>query len=742
MKRTFLLHLIGLLLLLPGLAPAQQAGTWVAVVISQEDADQLGGWPLDRKYYSLAIESLLNAGAGPIYLDLAFPSPDLLHPESDAWFADLLKSSPSVHLVSPVFPIPDSVRILNLTSLHGNRFTAPFSLVFSPEYGGFSTDSASLSFSPAGIPVPSGRKVVVFPDPGARFSPLTLTSVLSDSLNLNGKPVFIYTNLNGISSFLEFPAAGTVAPTGELYFRMIQALGAGRFSLLLPAYWLLVFGLLSVSGGVILFRRRIRIPAAFLTGTLLSLLAGGLFLSGFFIPGWLLLPPLAFFLAGILFLILPGLRQDPVPQPSAQPEGREQDLSELTDLKYRLNFYENLSSAIPDDLSSRIVSEDGLVFHTASPLREVLKKSVKVAETSIPVMIFGESGTGKERVARLIHKNSPRAEKPFIAVNCGSFNENLIESELFGYEKGAFTGALQSKPGRFELADGGTLFLDEIGETSAGFQVKLLRVLQEGVFERVGGVTPIRVSVRIITATHQDLDQLIREKKFREDLFYRLNGFVLVIPPLRERPQDIEAIFAAFLKEKNPELNYSPALLQFLFRQDWKGNVRQLISSTERAVVNAGLRNRSFLIPEDFELPDPAKGQLDVADGKALQILDAFRSHQFKHRSISLVAAGLGLHRVTVTEYFRGWCIRFYNQAGTEEGTCRLLAGDPALASLDGLQSRVAEYLAGAAARADEALDAGWDADRFISEKFRNCPSVFAADLDVFYENRKKERSA
>jgi len=226
----------------------------------------------------------------------------------------------------------------------------------------------------------------------------------------------------------------------------------------------------------------------------------------------------------------------------------------------------------------------------SQPVREVLQFISKVAPTDSTVLLSGESGTGKELAARAIHQNSKRANKPFMAVNCAALAESLLESELFGHEKGSFTGALAQKKGRLEIADGGTVFLDEIGELSQALQVKLLRVLQEREFERVGGTRTIKVDIRLITATNKDLEKAVNEGTFRQDLYFRLDVVGLEMPPLRDRREDIPLLanyFAAKYSEKcNRRITGISAAAQArLLGYDWPGNVRELENAMERAVV-------------------------------------------------------------------------------------------------------------------------------------------------------------
>jgi DNA-binding NtrC family response regulator len=246
---------------------------------------------------------------------------------------------------------------------------------------------------------------------------------------------------------------------------------------------------------------------------------------------------------------------------------------------------------------------------------DVIKRA---APTRATVLILGESGTGKELIAQAVHEESTRRDKPFVKVNCAALTETLLESELFGHEKGSFTGAVGRREGRFELADGGTLFLDEIGDVSPGMQVKLLRVLQQQEFERVGGSQTVKVDVRMIAATNKDLEAQVRAGKFREDLFYRLNVVQVTLPPLRQRKADIPLLVAWFIQKYCAEhekkiSGLAPGTLNGLLAYDWPGNIRELSNAIERGVV---LSHGQILNSDDLA-PSSAKQQRE-AGGKQL----------------------------------------------------------------------------------------------------------------------------
>ena len=258
-------------------------------------------------------------------------------------------------------------------------------------------------------------------------------------------------------------------------------------------------------------------------------------------------------------------------------------------------------------------SVPGLIGTSAS-MQKIYKLVGQVARSDATVLLFGESGTGKELIARAIYANSPRAARPYVAINCAAIPDTLLESELFGHERGAFTGALTQRIGKFERADGGTLFLDEIGDMPLALQAKLLRILQNGEFQRLGGDQTLRTQVRVIAATNKDLTVMVKEKTFREDLFYRLNVVMIQLPPLREREEDILPLAEYFLHRDGKErrIKFSAAAKQFLQSRRWPGNVRELENAVQRAVVCATsdtIEPGDLSAERDAKVSAPATGE-------------------------------------------------------------------------------------------------------------------------------------
>ncbi len=318
-------------------------------------------------------------------------------------------------------------------------------------------------------------------------------------------------------------------------------------------------------------------------------------------------------------------------------------------------------------LRARVERDFGFesLIGSGAAMRRVFETIQKVAETDLTVLIRGESGTGKELVAQALHQHSARKARPFVAVNCAAISRELVESELFGHEKGAFTGAEARRVGRFEAAHGGTIFLDEIGDMAPETQAKVLRVLQERSFERVGGSKPLQVDVRVVAATHRDLERDVREGRFREDLYYRLKVVELELPPLRDRREDVPALAARFLgqlaeRHERPPRRLSPGAVAALTLHPWPGNVRELRNVVERAAVLAA---GDEIAAEDLALGGPRDA---AADPSGLPFGEAKRSaiEQFERAyllralranegNISRTAEAIGMVRQSLQQKIR-----------------------------------------------------------------------------------------
>jgi transcriptional regulator with GAF, ATPase, and Fis domain len=346
---------------------------------------------------------------------------------------------------------------------------------------------------------------------------------------------------------------------------------------------------------------------------------------------------------------------------------RELDITEesgsagvITKIKKLKSDLEKLKEDEEDKTPAKIKTEDHAknfqdIVYCSKAMDEVVEVIKKVAPENATVLLIGESGTGKELAARAIHNLSLRRDKTFVAVNCAALTESLLESELFGHVKGAFTGATTDKIGRFEAANEGTIFLDEIGETSENFQVKLLRVLQEGEIEKVGSAQQANVDVRVVAATNKELDSLVKQKKFREDLFYRLNVIQIKMPPLRDRPEDIEILAPHFLSGEDPGISFSKAASAAILDYEWNGNVRELESVIKRAVIFARADRRNLLKLSDLPKEIVKGSKYDFED----LVLESLREKKFSHSAVTETAKELGnVNRTMIAENFRGIVFR------------------------------------------------------------------------------------
>jgi len=303
-----------------------------------------------------------------------------------------------------------------------------------------------------------------------------------------------------------------------------------------------------------------------------------------------------------------------------------QDIVNIKDL------FSNNIRQLRDELRQ---ATNAVIIGDSEGLRSVINEVLQVAPLKTPVLLLGETGVGKEVIANRIHYSSPRLDGPFLKINCGAFPESLLDSELFGHEKGAFTGALSQKPGIFERAHQGTIFLDEVGDLPGSVQVRLLRVLQEKEIVRVGGTKPIKTDVRIIAATHRNMDLLLQNGSFRQDLWFRLGVFPITIPPLRERKSDIPLLVQYFIMKKSKELNLranpelAPGTMESLIAYDWPGNVRELQNIVERALIRMRIKNPSLPLSFDEFIPtaNTSKRILTKPGNQFLSIDEVTKQH-------------------------------------------------------------------------------------------------------------------
>lgn len=382
---------------------------------------------------------------------------------------------------------------------------------------------------------------------------------------------------------------------------------------------------------------------------------------------------------------------------------------------------------------SNVKNFEGIVYKS-NKIEKIVEIIKKVAPQKASVLIMGESGSGKELVVKAIHNLSERHSGNFVAVNCAALPDNLLESELFGHVKGAFTGAIGDKIGRFEEADKGTLFLDEIGETSENFQVKLLRVLQSGDIQKVGSSKTDHVDVRIVAATNKNLHELVKAKTFREDLFYRLNVINIELPNLNERSEDIEVLAEYFAKNEGKGFIISKAVMNKLVNNEWKGNIRELESTIKRAAIFADSENRNIIKLHDLPVE---LAKYDKVELESL-ILDSLREKEFSHSSINETAKELGgLNRTVVSENFRGIFFRIYTENNFDINTAitKISKTDNQLIN-SRLESKLNKFLTNIKNDLIKHADLSFDEVKTVfNSKYKNLPQKYHIYLDNIIKN-------
>jgi len=398
-----------------------------------------------------------------------------------------------------------------------------------------------------------------------------------------------------------------------------------------------------------------------------------------------------------------------------------------SDIK-KLKGSEDDRSQAEINISGRVENFHGIVY-SSGLMAQVVELIKKASPTDTTILVTGKSGTGKELVANAIHLLSKRKDKNFISVNCAALSDSLLESELFGHQRGAFTGAVADRQGRFELADGGTIFLDEIGETSENFQVKMLRVLQSGEIEKVGSTKAYRVDVRVVAATNKNLSELVKEKKFREDLFYRLNVINIELPPLRDRKEDINVLAKSFMQSESADMQVSKAGLQALNDYNWKGNVRELESVIKRALIFAKSENRNMIQLTDL----PKEIVKEVSFNFEDIVLESLRGKKFSHSSIIETAKELGnVNRTMISENLRGLVLKTLVESQFNiEQAIAIISGTEDHETTERVRSKIQTFFSNI--ENDLRKTGEKDFETFkkqFSSKYKNLPIKFHSYLD------------
>jgi len=681
----------------------------VLINISSEDINNLGHWPIKRSYYALLVNSLSNYGVKKIGLEVFLSAKFVTQTIYDNLLTKEIEKSGRVVLSSVAggvyfssgkfytdslsYPSPklldSSFATGHLNYLNDNGIVIPLYLHNN------NLIEKAFSIQLAGDNSNFYRNEVIkvnFISSWKKFRQLTLLHYFqlvnsgSDSLNLlKNKIVIIGISDPDIASVIKTNFDSSLPGTALHAFALDNILN-DRFlndNFLVPSsviFLLTAFLLIFIQAKFFsehLFRFYIYAFVIFILITFILYVNFYIQLSYLFF----FFPMLAFLLSDVFFyifekkILLDGTIDESQILKSLLST-KEQELSKLqkelnvsgeggsykliekikslkSDID-KLRENEDDKSAAEKNFRSELQEFHGIIYRSKA-MNNVVGIIKKAAPENAGILILGESGTGKELVAKAIHTLSKRSGNNFVAVNCGALSDTLLESELFGHVKGAFTGAINDKIGRFEAANNGTIFLDEIAETSENFQIKLLRVIQTGDFEKVGSSKAFHTDVRIVAATNKNLETAVREKKFREDLYYRLNIIKIELPPLRERKDDIEILAKHFLEKEASGFLFSKAALESLEKYEWKGNVRELEAVIKRAAIFAKSSGRNLIQLADLpeEIIRESKFSFDEV------VIESLRLKKFSHSSITEAAKELGnVNRTVISENYRGFAFK------------------------------------------------------------------------------------
>lgn len=744
----------------------------VLITISNEDIEQLGGWPLKRSYYALLINKLKSCNVKRVGLEVFLSSSNSSQSVYDDVLVDEIKKSGNVILASLalvttsgkdslIYPQPKlkdagiktghinyrlngGVEIPNVKH-NENSFASrlasysgeePYSLNIFNSWKSFYSISTleflKLANDNSGKLKRLSEKYVIIgvADPNLAK---TIKTNYDDELSGIGLHAFALDNLlnnRTVNHFANYTAtivfalllASLFFKEGRLKFYYKYALLAVLLLILSAVlyrfFYVEVYGAFWLVPLVLLFVYETYLSYSEKNETLKSSFDENVFLKN---------------LLNSKEQKLAELEEKIERANKLSNEKLLKDISELKDEIASLKQNENVS----DEVVSKAISAkqfEGIVYRS-DKIQKLVALIEKIAPHDATVLIQGESGSGKELIAHAIHNLSNRRDKNFVALNCAAIPETLLESELFGYVKGAFTNAVGDKKGKFELADHGTLFMDEIGETSEAFQTKLLRAIQFGEFYKVGSTQSQKVNVRILAATNKNLEKEVKEGRFREDLFYRLNVLKLELPPLRERKDDIEVLADYFCRRENANIKLSKIVVDSLVKNEWRGNIRELESVITHSLIMAKADNRDIIkltdIPEAYR--KYAKHDLES------MVLQSVRTKEFSYSSLNETAKELGgLNRTVVSETLRGIFLKsLVEQNFDQEETIKSIAANENSVVIEKVKDKLLVYL--------ENLDSGLanqkgkefaEIKNAFSSKYKNLPSKYHVYLDAVIKKR------
>ncbi|MBK9097249.1 MAG: sigma 54-interacting transcriptional regulator [bacterium] len=682
----------------------------IIIHFSEEDIARIGPWPIKRNYYALLINQLTNLEVKKIGLEVFLSSRLVTQSVYDNLLLKEIEKSGNVVLSSLAGSIvernnqfiTDSLSYPSPKLLNEKLPTGHINFIQEEDYYiplriiNYSLTERAFALQLADTEVKKDGLIVNFVSSWnkiKRYSSLEFAELVykqSEELNFfKDKIVIIGISDPQIAISLQTPFDDDVPGLALHAFAIDNILNSRDIDGSFYNYSIVVFFIIML--GFVLFRistKKNIIAIYLITGSILLILS--FILTGLLnykiSVSFFVIPFLSLILADSAIYFVRGkeLLKGALDESTAlknllnlkenellrlQSEIRETG-KESTQLQQKIDLLQNDIKKLKgneDDRSEAVITISNKIenfygmIYSSRLMAQVVELVKKAAPTDSTILITGESGTGKELVAKAIHASSKRNENNFISVNCAALTDSLLESELFGYEKGAFTHAISDRLGRFEQADQGTIFLDEIGETTENFQVKILRVLQSGEIEKVGSTKPKFVDVRIVAATNKNLSELVKEKKFREDLYYRLNVINIELPPLKERKEDINALAKSFIDAEAEGMHISISALQALNEYNWKGNVRELESVMKRAIIFAKSENRKLLQLKDLPEEIVKESSYNFDD----IVLESLRSKKFSHSSIVETAKELGnVNRTLISENLRGTLFKSLVESG------------------------------------------------------------------------------